>query len=35
MARYRNEPELGPLRDRDDFRELVRDLAFGADPFAR
>ena len=32
---YRYEPALGPLRARDDFRELMRDLAFPADPFAR
>ncbi len=34
-ALYRNEPALGPLRSRDDFRELIRDLDFPADPFAR
>jgi hypothetical protein len=32
---YRYEPALGPLRARDDFRELMRDLDFPADPFAR
>ncbi len=34
-ASYRYEPALGPLRARDDFRELMRDLDFPADPFAR
>ena len=34
-ALYRYEPALGPLRARDDFRELMRDLNFPADPFAR
>ena len=34
-ARYRYEPALGPLRSRDDFRELMRNLEFPADPFAR
>ncbi len=34
-ALYRYEPALGPLRARDDFRELMRDLDFPADPFAR
>ncbi len=33
-ALYRYEPALGPLRARDDFRELMRDLDFPADPFA-
>ena len=26
---------LGPLRDRDDFRLLLMDLAFPAEPFIR
>jgi hypothetical protein len=30
----RTEATLGPLRDRDDFRLLMLDLAFPADPFA-
>jgi tetratricopeptide (TPR) repeat protein len=34
-AAYRYEPALGPLRGRDDFRLLLLDLAFPADPFAR
>jgi eukaryotic-like serine/threonine-protein kinase len=34
-ALYRYEPALGLLRARDDFRELMRDLNFPADPFAR
>ncbi len=34
-ADYRREPALGPLRGRDDFRLLMLDLAFPADPFAR
>ena len=32
---YRYEPALAPLRDRDDFRLLLLDLVFPADPFAR
>jgi hypothetical protein len=38
---YRNANELGiesaldPLRSRDDFRRLMMDLAFPAEPFAR
>jgi hypothetical protein len=32
---YRYEPAPGPLRDRDDFRLLILDLAFPADLFAR
>jgi hypothetical protein len=31
----RNETALDPLRDRDDFRLLLLDLAMPADPFAR
>jgi serine/threonine-protein kinase len=34
-AAYRYEPALAPLRGRDDFRLLMLDLAFPADPFAR
>ena len=34
-AAYRYEPALAPLRGRDDFRLLLSDLAFPADPFAR
>ena len=34
-AAYRYEPALAPLRGRDDFRLLLLDLAFPADPFAR
>ena len=34
-AIYRYEPALGPLRARADFRELMRNLDFPADPFAR
>jgi hypothetical protein len=34
-AQYRYESALGPLRARDDFLELIRDLDFPADPFAR
>ena len=34
-AAYRYEPALGPLRARDDFRLLMLDLDFPADPFAR
>jgi hypothetical protein len=30
----RVEPGLDPLRSRDDFRRLISDLAFPADPFA-
>jgi hypothetical protein len=32
---YRTADALDPLRDRDDFRLLLLDLAFPADPFAR
>jgi eukaryotic-like serine/threonine-protein kinase len=32
--RYRVEPALEPLRDREDFRLLMMDLAMPADPFA-
>jgi serine/threonine-protein kinase len=32
---YRYEPALAPLRGRDDFRLLLLDLVFPADPFAR
>ncbi len=32
--RYRVEPALGPLRDRDDFRMMMMDLAMPADPFS-
>ena len=31
---YRAESALDPLRDRDDFRLLMMDLAMPADPFA-
>ena len=31
---YGREPALDPLRGRDDFRLLMMDLAFPADPFA-
>ncbi len=34
-ARYRYEPALAPLCGRDDFRLLLLDLDFPADPFAR
>ena len=33
LAAYRYEPALAHLRDRDDFRVLLLDLAFPADPF--
>jgi hypothetical protein len=32
---YRTEASLDPLRDREDFRLFMLDLAFPADPFAR
>ena len=32
---FRTEDALDPLRDRDDFRRLMMDLAFPAEPFAR
>jgi serine/threonine-protein kinase len=35
LAAFRTEAALGPLRDRDDFRTLVMDLAMPSDPFAR
>ncbi len=31
---YRTDPNLDPLRSRDDFRALLMDLAFPVDPFA-
>ena len=31
---YRTETALGPLRDREDFRLLMMDLAMPAEPFA-
>jgi serine/threonine-protein kinase len=31
----RSDPDLDPLRSRRDFQNIVRDLAFPADPFAR
>jgi hypothetical protein len=34
-AQYRYEPALAPLRGCDDFRLLLLDLGFPADPFAR
>jgi hypothetical protein len=35
LAYCRYEPALAPLRGREDFRLLLLDLAFPADPFAR
>jgi hypothetical protein len=35
LDRLRTDPDLAPLRDRPDFQELLLDLAFTADPFAR
>ena len=32
---YHRDPSLDPLRGRDDFRVLMLDLAFPANPFAR
>ena len=32
---YRGETALDPLRDRPDFRLLMMDLAFPAEPFAQ
>ncbi|HKI16579.1 MAG TPA: tetratricopeptide repeat protein, partial [Isosphaeraceae bacterium] len=32
---FRSDPNLGPLRDRKDFKAMLMDLAFPADPFAR
>jgi len=34
LATYRDEPALVPLRDRDDFRLMMMDLAMPAQPFA-
>ena len=31
---YRTDPNLDPLRGRDDFRALLMDLAFPVDPLA-
>ena len=35
LATYRNETALDPLRNRPDFRALMMDLAFPAEPFER
>jgi hypothetical protein len=35
LARMRIDTDLDPLRDRDDFRLLMMDLAMPPDPFAR
>ncbi len=35
LVAYRSDPGLDPLRDRPDFRLLMLDLAFPAQPFAR
>jgi serine/threonine-protein kinase len=35
LPRFRNEVDLDPIRSRDDFRLILLDLAFPADPFAR
>ena len=32
---YRTDPNLDPLRDREDFQMLLLDLAFPVDPLAR
>ncbi len=32
---WKNDPDFDPLRDRDDFRLMMMDLAFPADPIAR
>jgi serine/threonine-protein kinase len=34
LDQLRRDPDLGPLRDRDDFRLLMMDLAWPAEPFA-
>jgi hypothetical protein len=35
LALFQRVPALDPLRSRADFRALLMDLAFPADPFAR
>jgi hypothetical protein len=35
LALLRDDPDLGPLRDRAEFQLLLMDLAFPAEPFAR
>jgi hypothetical protein len=35
LDQLRRDPDLGPLRGRDDFRQLMMDLAMPAEPFAR
>ena len=34
LAKLRTDPDLAPLRDRDDFRLLLLDLAMPVEPFA-
>jgi serine/threonine-protein kinase len=34
-AKFRNDPDLAALRDRDDFKRLMLDLAMPTEPFAR
>jgi len=35
LPRFERDPDLDPLRKRPDFRLLMLELAFPADPFAR
>jgi hypothetical protein len=35
VGHMRRDPDLDPLRPRRDFRELLMDLTFPADPFPR
>ena len=34
LAKLRTDPDLAPLRNRDDFRLLLLDLAMPVEPFA-
>jgi tetratricopeptide (TPR) repeat protein len=35
LAKFRNDPDLAALRDREDFKLLMLDLAMPSEPFAR
>jgi hypothetical protein len=35
LDQLRTDPDLAPLRDRDDFQALMMDLEFPSDPFSK